>query len=888
MPRKTPPTPPALIPNQDEFAVHKPVSGLYEDWFLDYASYVILERAVPALEDGLKPVQRRILHAMEVIDDGRFNKVANLIGQTMQYHPHGDAAIGDALVGLGQKDLLIETQGNWGDVRTGDSAAASRYIEARLSKFAKTILFNPRTTLWQMTYDGRKKEPVTLPAKFPLLLAQGVEGIAVGLATRILPHNFVELIEASIRVLRKQSFTLYPDFPTGGFMDVSQYQDGSRGGKIRCRARIEENDKKALVIREIPFGTTTGGLIDSILKANDSGKIKIRKVVDNTAEKVDIEIQLPAGVSMDQTIDALYAFTDCEVSLSPNACVIEGKTPAFRGVSDILRANTAQTMALLEQELQLRKSDLAEQWHAGSLEQIFIEERIYRKIEECETWEAVIAAIDQGLQPFKKRFRREITRDDIVKLTEIKIKRISKYDSFKATEQLKALQDQMKETDHHLANLTTYTIDFYQRLLKDFGKGRERKTEIRTFDTIQASQVALASEKLYVNRTTGFVGTGLKKEELVGECSSLDEIVVIRRDGKCLVTKVSEKAYVGKDILWVDIYRRQDDRTAYNMIYTDGESGHSLAKRFQIGGIIRDKEYDLTKGTAHTRVQYLSCHANAESERVQIQLHPGCRAHNKTFDFDFAELSIKNRSAQGNIVTKYPIKKVIFKEKGQSELGGRPFWFDPPVGRLNQDGRGVFLGHFNTGDLLLAVYEEGCYELLEPNLQRRFETSDLLLLNKWLPEIPLNVCHYVPASKAWYIKRFLIETTTQGKRFVFVSEDKGAKAAFAWQHPSPRVAFEWGTTRKKDRKVLDLEQFIEVKGWKAMGNRLTPSPLLGAELLNPWGAEELTDEEKSMVEKNKKDIWTEEKIGPPPSKGRKATNKSKSGSNGTGEQQKLF
>jgi len=882
------------VPDSVSEVVHKPVAGLYEDWFLDYASYVILERAVPALEDGLKPVQRRILHAMEVIDDGRFNKVANLIGQTMQYHPHGDAAIGDALVGLGQKDLLIDTQGNWGDVRTGDSAAASRYIEARLSKFAKVVLFNPRTTLWQMTYDGRKREPVTLPAKFPLLLAQGVEGIAVGLATRILPHNFVELIEASIRILRKQPFVLLPDFPTGGLMDVSQYQDGSRGGKIRCRARIEENDKKALLIREIPFGTTTGGIIDSILKANESGKIKIRKVVDNTAERVEIEIQLPAGVSVDQTVDALYAFTDCEVSISPNACVIEGKTPAFRGVSDILRANTAQTMSLLEQELLLRKADLAEQWHAGSLEQIFIEERIYRKIEECETWEAVLDAIDKGLQPFRKRFRREITRDDLVRLTEIKIKRISRYDSFKATEQLKALQDQMKETELHLSNLTAYTIDFYQRLLKDFGKGRERKTEIRTFDTIQASQVALASEKLYVNRATGFVGTGLKKEELVGECSSLDEIVVIRRDGKCVVTKVSEKAYVGKDILWVDLYRRQDDRTAYNMIYTDGESGHSLVKRFQIGGIIRDKEYDLTKGTPHTRVQYLSCNPNAESERVQIQLHPGCRAHNKLFDFDFAELTIKNRSALGNLVTKYPIKKVTFKEKGSSDLGGRPFWFDPPVGRLNQDGRGVFMGHFNTGDLMLAVYEEGTYEILEPSLQRRFETSELLLLNKWLPETPLNACHYVPASKAWYIKRFLIETSTQGKRFGFVSEGKGAKAAFAWQHPAPRVAFEWGTTRKKDRKVLELDQFIEVKGWKALGNRLTPLPLLGAELLNPIGVEDLTEDEKTMVEKNRQDIWTEEKVGPPPPKGRKAgaTGKGNSGSKGGsgsgGEQQKLF
>jgi len=629
---------------------------------------------------------------------------------------------------------------------------------------------------------------------------------------------------------------------------------------------------------------------------------------------VEIEIQLPAGVSADQTIDALYAFTDCEVSISPNACVIEGHQPMFIGVSDILRRNTSQTVDLLQQELLLRKADLAEQWHMGSLEQIFIEERIYRKIEECETWEAVLAAIDLGLKPFRKRFRREITRDDLVKLTEIKIKRISKYDSFKATEQLRALQEQIAETDHHLANLTAYAIDFYQKLLQQFAKGRERKTEIRAFDTIQANQVALASEKLYVNRQTGFVGTGLRKEELVGDCSSLDEIIVFRRDGKCLVTKVSDKAYVGKDIVWIDIFRRQDDRTAYNMIYTDGATAVSLAKRFQVSGVIRDKEYELTKGTAHTRVQYLSSNPNAESERVQIQLHPGCRAHNKTLDFDFAELSIKNRSALGNIVTKYPIKKVVFKEKGNSELGGRPFWFEPAVGRLNRDGRGIFLGHFNTGDLLIAVYEEGSYELMEPGVQYRFETEDLLLLNKWNPEMPLNVCHYIPSAKSWYIKRFLVETTTLQKRFSFVADEKGAKAAFSWQHPSPRVAFEWGTVRKKDRKVVDLDQFMDIKGWKAMGNRLTTQPLLGAELLNPLLLEELSAEELHRVEDLREDIWRTEKV-PDPSisskavgiyrlggqgksgsgkSGKTASDKSgksgsgKSGKSGGGQQQKLF
>ncbi|MFN3530638.1 MAG: DNA gyrase/topoisomerase IV subunit A [Bacteroidia bacterium] len=809
-----------------------PVSGLYENWFLEYASYVILERAVPAIEDGLKPVQRRILHAMKVIDDGRFNKVANIIGQTMQYHPHGDAAIGDAMVGLGQKDLLIETQGNWGDVRTGDSAAAARYIEARLSKFALEVAFNGQTTRWQTSYDGRKKEPISLPMKFPLVLAQGVEGIAVGLSTKILPHNFIELIEASIKILKKQSFELYPDFQTGGLIDVTNYNEGMRGGKIRCRARIEEVDKKTLLIKEIPFGTTTTGLIESIVKANDANKIKIKKVIDNTARDVEIEIQLPAGVSPDITIDALYAFTDCETSISPNACVIVADKPRFMSVKDMLRYNTQQTMDLLKWELEIKLGELLDKWHFSSLEKIFIENRIYRDIEECETWEAVLEAIDKGLEPHKSLLMREVVQEDIIRLTEIKIKRISKFDSFKADEQLRTLEEEMEGVKYSLEHLNAYTISYYEGLLKRYGKGRERKTEIRIFDTIQAAQVAVASEKLYVNRSEGFVGYGMKKDEYVVDCSPLDDIIVFRRDGKCLVTKVSDKAFVGKDILHVDVFKKNDDRMTYHLMYVDGKTAICYGKRFNITAVTRDKEYDLTKGEKNSKVIYFSANPNSESEVVTVYLSQNAPARKKIFDFDFGDLAIKGRGAQGNTVTKYTVKRVLFKEKGRSTLGGRKIWYDEVVGRLNVDERGRLLGAFDGDDAIICIFKDGSYELTNYELSNRYEPDQLLLLEKWNPKRPITALHYVPANQAWYVKRFLIETSTLNKRFAFISEDKGAKLAFLSSKDNLVVEVVTGTKKKKESQELNLTEFIDVKGWRAIGNKLTGEPVLEVKLLS--------------------------------------------------------
>ncbi|MDX1629656.1 MAG: DNA gyrase/topoisomerase IV subunit A, partial [Fulvivirga sp.] len=664
--------------HEDEEIIHDviPVSGMYENWFLDYASYVILERAVPAIEDGFKPVQRRIMHALKEMDDGRFNKVANVIGQTMQYHPHGDASIGDAMVNIGQKDLLIETQGNWGDIRTGDSAAAPRYIEARLSKFALDVVYNPQTTEWQLSYDGRKKEPITLPVKFPLLLAQGVEGIAVGLSTKILPHNFCELIKGSINVLKGKKPKLYPDFPTGGMADFSEYNEGLKGGRVKVRAKIEEYDKKTLVIKDIPFGTTTTSLIDSIIKANDKGKIKIKKVVDNTAKDIEILVYLASGQSPDITIDALYAFTDCEVSISPNACVIIDDKPHFMSVNEMLKVNTHQTVDLLTQELEIKKAELKEKILFSSLEKIFIENRIYRDIEECETWEAVIKTIDKGLDPYKKQFYREITEEDIVKLTEIKIKRISKFDSFKADEQLKKLEEALKETEHNLANITDFAIDYFENLLEKYGKGRERRTEIKSFDSIDTTIVAANNQKLYVNRKDGFVGYGLKKDEFVTECSDIDDIIAIRKDGKFMVSKVADKVFMGKDILYTGVWKKGDERMTYNMIYVDGKSGRSMAKRFHVKAVTRDKEYDLTKGHKNSKVHYLSANPNGEAEIVTVKLTSGCKARKKVFEFDFAELDIKGRGAGGNIITKYPVRKVELKEEGYSTLSGLDIWYD--------------------------------------------------------------------------------------------------------------------------------------------------------------------------------------------------------------------
>jgi topoisomerase-4 subunit A len=838
------------------------VRGMYQNWFLDYASYVILERAVPAVEDGLKPVQRRILHAMNEMDDGRFNKVANVIGQTMQYHPHGDASIGDAMVNLGQKDLLIETQGNWGDVRTGDSAAAPRYIEARLSKFALEVVFNPDITEWQMSYDGRKREPTTLPVKFPLLLAQGVEGIAVGLSTKIMPHNFRELCQASIDVLRKREFRLYPDFPTGGLADISNYQNGQRGGRIRLRATIEKVDKTLLIIRDIPYGTTTTALMESIVKASEANKIKIKKVVDNTAADVEIQVQLPPGISPDLTIDALYAFTDCEISISPNTCVIIDDKPRFVGVEDMLRLSTGKTVRLLERELEIRQQELQEKWHSASLEKIFIENRIYRKIEECETWEQILETIDAGLKKFVRVegekmkasdtrvvLRRPVSEDDLTRLTEIRIKRISKYDGFKAEEYIQRLDAELAEVADNLANITRYAIAYFENLLKKYGEKRGRKTQLRTFDVVTAQKVAVANQKLYVNYQDGFVGYGLKKDEKAVEvtsCSDLDDIIAIRRDGTFVVTKIAEKTFVGKDILHAGVYNKNDDRLVYNMVYVDGASGISFAKRFLVTGITRDKVYDLTKGTKGTKTLYLTANPNSESETVAIQLSDKAPARVKQFEFDFAELAIKGKGSMGNIVTKQPIKKITRKAVGDSTLGGREVFFDSVVGRLNHAGHGRYLGSFDTEHLVLIVYKDGSYELKAPSPTLHFDVPNIVLLRKLEPDTVVSAVYVDGETKVHYVKRFHIETTTLDKPFSFISESKGSKllAATAFAEPEVEVKMQRDKKAEKESEKIRLDQFIEVKGWKAMGNKLTYFKIHALTLLTDEGPEPARREAK--------------------------------------------
>lgn len=799
------------------------VDGMYENWFLDYASYVILERAVPALVDGLKPVQRRILHAMRTTDDGRYHKVANIIGNTMQYHPHGDAAIGEALVNMGQKELLIDTQGNWGDIRTGDSAAAPRYIEARLSKFALEVLFNAAVTEWQLSYDGRKKEPVTLPVKFPLVLAQGVEGIAVGLATKIMPHNFNELIDASINYLRGQKFTLVPDFPTGGMADFSNYNDGLRGGRIRVRAKIEVVDRKQLVIRDIPFGTTTTNLMESIVKANDNNKIKIKRVTDNTAKDVEIVVELPPGVSPDVTIDALYAFTDCEVSISPNACVIIDDKPQFLGASEILRRSTDNTVQVLKRELEITLEELFEKWHFASLEKIFIENRIYRDIEECETWESVIETIDRGLEPFKKLLKREVTVDDIVRLTEIKIKRISKYNSFKADEEIRGLEGQIKETEYNLAHLVEYAIGYFSSLKERYGKGRERRTEIRTFDTIQAAQVAVASEKLYVNRKDGFIGYGMKKDEYVCDCSDIDDIIVFRSDGKYLVTRVSEKAFVGKNIIHAGVWNKNNEHMVYNAIYFDGKSGVSYAKRFAVTAITRDKEYDVSKGSDGSKLLYFTANQNSEAEVVTIYLSQRSKARKKVFDFDFAELAIKGRGSQGNILSKYPVARIVQKTAGKSTLGGRDIWFDNLVGRLNTEERGLSLGSFEAGDLILAVYKNGTCELTDFELTNRYDPELVASIEKFDPEVVITAVYYEGSAKKHYVKRFQLDSPRAGKKYPFIGEHRSSKLDFVSTAPVPFIVLDYAKGRSKEQfsDLINLAEFMDMKGWKALGNQLT-------------------------------------------------------------------
>ncbi|WP_192349760.1 DNA gyrase/topoisomerase IV subunit A [Algoriphagus sp. Y33] len=831
------------LPKDGDESLHTsvPVTGMYQEWFLDYASYVILERAVPAIEDGLKPVQRRILHAMKEMDDGRFNKVANIIGQSMQFHPHGDASIGDAIVNLGQKDLLIETQGNWGDVRTGDRAAAARYIEARLSKFALEVLFNSQTTEWQLSYDGRKREPVTLPVKFPLLLAQGVEGIAVGLSTKILPHNFCELILASIEILNGNKSNVLPDFITGGFADFSEYNEGLRGGKVKVRARIEEEDSKTLLIKDIPYGTTTDTLIDSILKANDKGKIKIKKVVDNTAKDVEIAIQLAPGVSPDVTIDALYAFTDCEVSISPNACVIIKDTPIFLTVNDILEYNTKQTKALLKRELEIRKAELMEKLLFSSLEKIFIENRIYRDIEECTTWDDVLKAIDEGLDPYKPDFYREITTEDLVRLTEIKIKRISKFDTFKADELMKRLQDELKEVNHHLRHLTDYAIAYYENLLTKYGKGRERKTEIRTFDAIQANVVAASNAKLYVNRADGFVGYALKKDEFVCDCSDLDDIIVIRKDGVCMVSKIQEKNFMGKDILHVAVFRKGDERMVYNYIYLDGATGRAMVKRFQVLAVTRDKEYVLTKGSKGSKTLYLTANANGEAEIITVYLTQGAKARVKVFDFDFASIDIKGRGAGGNILTRHPIRKIQLKMEGVSTLGGLNIYYDSIVGRLNTDERGKLIGNFLGDDRVLVCYKSGDYELTSFETTNRYDAPNVVLIEKFDPDKVLSAIYFDGGSKTYYIKRFQIETTTLNKNFNFISDHKQSylKLISTEKQPQARVTLIKG----KEEEVMeyDLDMLIDIKGWKALGNKLSTYQIKDLSLI-PSKKAEASDE----------------------------------------------
>jgi topoisomerase IV subunit A len=842
--------------NYDPTQQNEVIDDMFEKYFLEYASYVILERAVPAGEDGLKPVQRRLLHALKEMDDGRFNKVANVIGSTMQFHPHGDASIGDAIVNIGQKELLLDIQGNWGDIRTGDSAAAPRYIEVRLSKFALEVLFNEDTTEWQMSYDGRKREPVTLPAKFPLVLEMGVEGIAVGLSTKILPHNFIELCNASIKYLKKEPFVLYPDFLTGGQVDVSNYNDGARGGKVKMRAKIVEADKKTLKITEIPFSTTTGSIIESIIKANDTGKIKIKKVEDNTARDVEIIIHLAPNTSTDITIDALYAFTNCEMSVSPNAVVIIDQKPRFLGVSEILKSSTDQTLFLLKRELQIRKSELMEKLLYSSLEKIFIENRIYRDIEECETFDAVIDTIDLGLEPFKKDFYREIVKEDILRLTEIRIKRISKYDGFKADELMKRLEEELLEVEDNLNNIVRYTVNFFHDLIKKYGKGRERRTEITQFGEVQAAIVAANNQKLYVDRASGFVGYGLKKDEFVMECSDIDDIIVFRADGKLSVVKIQEKVFVGKDIISCSVFRKNDERRIYNVIYLDGKTGRTFAKRFAVTGITRDKEYDITKGSPRSKILYFSANENGEAEIVTINLTASSTAKKKVFDFDFAELLIKNRSAMGNLVTKYSVRKIAFKTAGKSTLGGVDIWYTSALGRINKDEHGMYLGNFGANDKILVIYKTGEYELTNFELTNHYDPRQVHTIAKFDEKRAISCIYYDGDQKNYHIKRFLIETSTLDKKFMFITDHNRSELLMASFEKRPRIEIRFKKQRKSEveTQLFKVDEMIEVKGWKALGNKLVYDKIVEIKILNPEIDEEEGDEEDEISDTVNADI----------------------------------
>lgn len=824
------------------------VNGMYKDWFLDYASYVILERAVPAIEDGFKPVQRRIMHSMKELDDGRYNKVANIIGHTMQYHPHGDASIGDAMVNIGQKDLLIDCQGNWGNILTGDGAAAPRYIEARLSKFANDVLFSPKVTEWQLSYDGRKNEPIHLPVKFPLLLAQGGEGIAVGLSTKILPHNFNELIDASIKILKGKPFTLYPDFPTAGIADVSNYNDGMRGGRVRVRAKISQLDKSTLVITQIPFATDTSKLIDSILKANEKGKIKIKKIEDNTAAEVEILVHLPSGVSPDKMIDALYAFTDCESSLAPLGCVIENcNKPLFIGVSDMLKISTNRTVNILKRELEIQLDELETKWHFANLEKIFIREEMYIDFKLYSDKESLFQYLYKRFEPFQKQLIREIIDEDLQKLTQIPMIRITRFDSDKADDVIARLEGDIEQVKHHLANLIDFAIDYFTTLKEKYGKGRERQTELRSFDTIEATKVVLRNTKLYVNREEGFIGTSLKKDEYVADCSDIDDVIVFLRDGKMMITKVDDKKFVGKDIIHVAVFDKNDKRTIYNLIYRDGKNGASFIKRFNVSGVTRDKEYDLTQGKPGSQVLYFSANPNGEAEVVTILLRQVGSVKKLKWDVDFADIMIKGRGSKGNTVSKYPIKRIELKEKGISTLRPRKIWFDDTVQRLNVDGRGDLLGEFKPNDRLLIITQSGKIKTIIPELTTHFD-DDMIVLEKWKPSKPISAIYYDGEKERYFVKRFVIEN--ENKEEIFISEhDKSHLEIVStdWK-PMAEVIFAKVKGVQKDTLTVNLEEFIAVKGIKALGNQLTTDKVKQINLLDPLPFEEPVEPEPEKME----------------------------------------
>ena len=833
------------------------ITGMYQDWFLDYASYVILERAVPAIEDGFKPVQRRIMHSLKELDDGRYNKVANVVGNTMQYHPHGDASIGDAIVQIGQKDLLIDTQGNWGNILTGDDAAAPRYIEARLSKFALDVVFSPKVTEWQSSYDGRKKEPISLPVKFPLLLAQGTEGIAVGLSTKILPHNFIELIEASIAYLKNKPFELYPDFPTAGIMDVSGYNDGARGGRVRVRAKISQLDKSTLCITEIPFTTTTTSLIDSILKANEKGKIKIKKVDDNTAANVEILVHLPNGTSPDKTIDALYAFTACETAISPITCVIEDNKPHFLTVSEVLRRSTDRTVSLLKQELEIELSELEMQWHSASLEKIFIREEMYIDFKKYTDRESLYEYLYQRFEPFKKDLIREITDDDLAKLTQIPMIRITRFDSYKADENILKIEADIEEVKNHLANLIDYAISHFERLKKTYGKGRERKTEMRVFDTIEATKVVVRNTKLYVNRAEGFVGTGLRKDEYVGDCSDIDDVIVFTESGAMYVTKVSDKQYIEKNIIHVAVFKKDDKRTVYNMIYKDGQTGFSYIKRFNVTGITRDKKYELIPQHKESRVLYFTANPNGEAEVVTVNLRQLGTLRKLRWDIDFADTLIKGRGVKGNLVSKYAIKRIELKEKGVSTLKPRKIWFDDIVKRLNTEERGTLLGAFKGDDRMLLITKEGVVKTIIPELSLHFE-NNIAVMEKWVPEKPISVIYYDGEKERVFVKRFVVEN--ENREELVITEHPKSQLLFVsadWR-PMAEVVFTKEKGKEKENLTVNLEEFISVKGIKALGNQLTTDKVKTINTLESLPYEEPQEEEP--VE----DLGDEE-IVPPPS-----------------------